>query len=169
MMKKIFLVIIFILTKILTAQNSLGDTIDVKDLRNADVSIIQLIANPKTYDGSKVRLIGYLHIKFEDCAIYLTKTDADYLNGTNALWVNFNDNVNTRSLDAGDNIKLLNYFDCKYVRIIGVFNMNKRGHLGLFAGTIDSVESIAEERQWYDGVRELREDKLDGKGLVPKK
>ena len=110
-----------------------------------------------------------MHIKFEDCAIYLSKMDADYLNGTNALWVNFNDNVETRSLNAGDNIKLLNYFDCKYVRITGIFNMNKRGHLGMFAGTIDSVENIFEERQWYDGVRELWEDKLDGKGLVPKK
>ena len=168
-MKKIFLIIIFILPKILTAQNSQGDTIYVKDLGHSDVSIIQLIANPTAYNSSKVSLTGYMHIKFEDCAIYLSKMDADYLNGTNALWVNFNDNVETRSLNAGDNIKLLNYFDCKYVRITGIFNMNKRGHLGMFAGTIDSVENIFEERQWYDGVRELWEDKLDGKGLVPKK
>ena len=45
--------------------------------------------------------------------------------------------------------------------------MNRRGHMGMFSGTIESVENIIEERQWYDGVQELWEDKLDGKGLVP--
>ncbi len=166
--KIIFLSFVFILPNILFAQNNLKDTATVTDLRDSDISIIQLIANPTKYNGFKVSISGYMHIKFEDCAIYLSKTDADYLNGSNALWVSFSDNINTTTINS-KNKKTLNYFDCKYVRITGVFNMNKKGHMGMFAGTIEFVENILEERQWYDGTRELWEDKLDGKGLVPKK
>ena len=168
--KIFFTLLVFILPNILIAQDNPTDTVTVKGLRHSDISIIQLIANPTKYNGFKISVTGYMHIKFEDCAIYLTKTDADYLNGSNALWVNFNENIKTSKINLKDeaNENTLNYFDCKYVRITGVFNMNRRGHMGMFSGTIESVENIIEERQWYDGIKELWEDRLDGKGLVPK-
>jgi hypothetical protein len=39
------------------------------------VSIIQVLANPKEFDGKKVRLIGYLHFEFESYALWLHRED----------------------------------------------------------------------------------------------
>ncbi len=160
---------IFILVNSLFAQNSIRDTINTEDARYSDISIIQLIVNPVKYDGKKISVSGYMHIKFEDCAIYLTKTDADYLNGANGLWISFSKNIEKLSINSGykKSDVPISYFDCKFVRITGIFNMNERGHMGMFAGAIDSVQNISEERQWYNGGKELWEDKVDGKGLVP--
>jgi hypothetical protein len=51
------------------------------------ISLIQFLANPDRYHGVKVAVSGYLHWRFEDAALYLSKTDADYLNTTNAIWI----------------------------------------------------------------------------------
>ena len=39
----------------------------------SDPSIVQLLANPDRYHGKKVGVEGFLHVRFEDCSIYLTK------------------------------------------------------------------------------------------------
>lgn len=164
--------IVLVISINLFAQSQLNDSVTVVGLHQSNISIVQLIVNLQKYNGFKISVTGYIHIKFEDCAIYLTKVDADYLNGTNSLWVNFNDNVKTSTMkfeDRNNNNIPIKYFDCKYVSITGIFNLNDKGHMGMFAGSIDSVETISEERQWYDGEKDLWEDKLDGKGLVPVK
>ena len=105
-----------------------------------------------------------LHLKFEDCALYMSKHDADYLNGENAAWLNFESDIKLNALDNVDTLSI-SYFDSRYVTVIGVFNYEKAGHMGSFCGTIEKIEEIFETRQWYDGKIELWEDKLDGKGL----
>jgi hypothetical protein len=45
------------------------------DMSALDVSLIQLIANPESYDGKKVRIIGFLRLEFEGDALYLHQVD----------------------------------------------------------------------------------------------
>ena len=52
-----------------------------------DVSLIQLIAQPEKFEGTRVRLIGFLRIEFEGNAIYLHREDFDHGIAKNGLWV----------------------------------------------------------------------------------
>lgn len=52
-----------------------------------NVSLIQLIANGRAWNGRVVRLQGYCRLEFEDTALYFHKEDSDYLNGENAVWL----------------------------------------------------------------------------------
>lgn len=122
-----------------------------------DVSIISLIANPEKYDGKKVRISGFLHVQFEDSAIYLHKDDADHLIGENALWVDYAKDPSLQPIckEKYDASKLMTkYFNGRYVLIEGVFNMKGRGHMGAFSGTIEDVSRVLEQRKWFDGPRE---------------
>jgi hypothetical protein len=111
------------------------DTSEVQPLKVLDivgpVSIINLIATPEKYHGKKIQIIGYLHLEFEGDAIYLHKED--YVNGIseNGLWVNFSDKL-TRKKKPND------YSD-NYVIILGTFNKDGHGHMGLFNGTMDNI------------------------------
>jgi hypothetical protein len=49
------------------------------------MSLVELIANPKTYDGVRVAVIGYVTLSYEDEAIYLHKDDYENRLFTNAV------------------------------------------------------------------------------------
>ena len=136
----------------------------------APVSPIHLIANPEKYDGKRVRLRGFLHYQFEDSALYLSKDDADYLNSANAIWIRYDKTVKLEILVC-KNIKEITkptaddfkYFDGRYVTVEGIFNMKGRGHLGVFSGELDNVVRLEEDRQWFDGKKEVAVIDKDGK------
>ena len=136
-----------------------ADTVNVLALENENVSILQLLTNPSKYHGEEITVSGYLHLKFEDCAFYLSKTQADYLLSEYALWIHFGDSVKVEYLLNGQikegNIVDIKYLDCKYVLIRGVFNKNKHGHLHAYTGTIEKIREIKELRKWYDGSKDL--------------
>lgn len=58
-----------------------------------NVSIVQLIANPKRFDGKKVRPQGFLRLTFEGNAIYLHREDYVWCIFTNALWIGVPDDL----------------------------------------------------------------------------
>lgn len=109
------------------------------------VSILDLLARPDAYDGKFIRIDGFLHVKFEDCAVFMTKEHADYLMGKYGLWVSFK---------TGEFIKQKDY-DCKYVLLEGVFNKSGHGHMQLFGGELREVSRVLELTHWYDGSKEL--------------
>lgn len=131
------------------------------------ISFVQLISNPKFYHNKKIQISGYLHYKFEDAALYMSKNDADYLQGENAVWVTFASKASLEPLEKVSNVSFP-YFDSKYVTIEGIFDYESTGHMGANIGTIKNIERMFENRQWYDGKKELWEDKEDGKGLQRK-
>ena len=92
-----------------------------------NVSIIELVANPALYDGKIVTVFGFLHLGFEDNAIYLHKEDFVHDLFGNGLWVNL-----ATQVKAGE---------CQdaYVGVEGRFNAKLGGHLGLWAGQLDEV------------------------------
>jgi hypothetical protein len=131
-------------------------------------SFVRLLANPERFDGSRVTISGYLHLRFEDAGLYLSKVDADHLCSSNAIWVEISDSVRVfpiRVPGRSDTVCIRDDFDCKHVTLSGTFRMANHGHMGAFSGAIESVDVIIEDRQWYDGPKELWEE--SGHGLVP--
>jgi hypothetical protein len=93
-----------------------------------NVSLVQLIANPKDYDGKYVRVIGFVRLEEEGTAVYLNEEDDKHCLTRNGLW-----------LDIADE-KSPTEFDRKYVQIEGTFNAKWKGHRGLWSGSIQQIK-----------------------------
>lgn len=99
-----------------------------------NISIIKLISTPEKYDGKQVQVIGYLNLEFEGNAIYLHKEDYSKGISQNGFWVNFSKEIAEK--------KNLKDYNKKYVIIVGTFDMNARGHMGMFGGTIKNITRL---------------------------
>jgi hypothetical protein len=93
------------------------------------VSLVELIANPRTYDGLRVRVIGWLRLEFEGDAIYLHRDDYTHALTKNGLWVQLG-----RDLPRGP--------ECSdgYALIEGRFDARHTGHMGLWSGAIVDID-----------------------------
>lgn len=94
-----------------------------------EVSLVQLIANPKDYDGKVVRVIGFLRMELESSCIYLHQDDYNYSIFKNGLWIDASDEMLKRS--AG--------LDQKYVAVVGTFNAKMTEHSGPWSGSIQQI------------------------------
>jgi len=110
------------------------------------VSFYKLLANPGEYNGKKICLEGILHYRFEDSGIYPSQEYSNYLITESAFGIDYIKNPNVED-SKGHQISL-NDLNNKYVRISGVFNNNKHGHMGGFAGTIEEVNDVFESINW---------------------
>ncbi len=99
-----------------------------------NISIIKLISTPEKYDGKQVQVIGYLNLEFEGNAIYLHKEDYSKGISQNGFWVNLSKEIAEK--------KKLEDYNKKYVIIVGTFDMNARGHMGMFGGTIKNITRL---------------------------
>jgi hypothetical protein len=100
-----------------------------------DVSMIQLIANPRDYQDKLVRIIGFVRLEFEGDAIYLHKEDYQHSVHKNGLWLDVNDVVTKRR----------GVLNSKYALVEGMFDAKDTGHMGLFSGKILKVRRF----QWW--------------------
>jgi hypothetical protein len=98
-----------------------------------EVSIINLIATPKKYNGKLVRVMGYLNMKYENDAIYLHKEDYDLKLYKNSVGVEI-----LRQVRDEEYYKKCNN---KYVFVEGTFNMN-RANEGTFNSSIVNITRI---------------------------
>jgi hypothetical protein len=115
-------------------------------------SMVELLATPEEFHGKLVQVSGYLHNQFEDTALYLSKEDADYVNGRQAVWIVVGDKMETDPRKPGE------YFDCKRVMVEGIFDKNIGGHLGLYSrGGIRDISRIVEEPRFFDGKKRLKD------------
>ena len=163
-------VIHFASPRISNAQVNQNDTVTSTALHNCSVSLVRVIANPDQFDGFRVQASGYFHYRFEDCGLYLSKADADHLLGKNAVWVRFGGGVRMVtivSLAGRTRVDSLTYFDGKYVTLTGTFDKSDLGHMGAFSGSLKDVDVILEDRQWYDGRKNLWKHKRDDGSLHP--
>jgi hypothetical protein len=121
--------------------------------RPRSVSLVQLLASPETYHGRFVRVEGFLHNKFENSALYLSKQDGDFLIGKNALWVTYSDDVQMQprgDADEKNEDRGLSYFDRKFVLLEGRFDKDVRGHMGAYSGGLTGVTRIMELKRYYE-------------------
>lgn len=115
-----------------------------------EVSMVHLLANPTEFHGKLIQVEGYLHVKFEDECLYLSKEDADFLNGKHGVWISYGDQLRKRP------DKQLVYFDCKRVSVIGIFDKDMTGHFEAAGGGLKNVTFLGEETRWYDGKKSLK-------------
>jgi len=93
------------------------------------VSLVQLIANPKDFDGKVVQVCGVVRLEFEDKAIYLHSDDLKYSLTKNGLWL---DTPSTQKQK----------FNGKYVLLEGTFNAASKGHRDLWSGSLERISRI---------------------------
>jgi hypothetical protein len=107
-----------------------------------NASIVQILAHRDRYHGKRVQVMGFLHVRFEGTAIYLSKDDAAYGITHNGFWVKFDKAAIPFNDPAGPK-----EFDGKYVLIEGIFDKDDLGHMSAWQGTIDKVNRIYELRR----------------------
>ena len=120
---------IMVLTTCLILNIQGGEKMDTK-LYN--VSVIDLIANSKKYHNKHVVLIGFVTLKFENHALYLSSLDFKHSINKNALWISLEKNT----------LEKYNMDIQQYCIIEGVFNAHKKGHLGMYSGSIEKINRL---------------------------
>jgi hypothetical protein len=99
-----------------------------------DVSLVQLIAAPEKFDGKTVRVHGYVRIEHEGTAVYLHRDDCEHMLTKNGLWLAVNDGVGPGSREEAVNNR--------YAIIEGRFEAGKKGHMGLWSGSLVDVSRL---------------------------
>jgi hypothetical protein len=94
-----------------------------------DVTMVQLIANPQSFDGKLIRVIGFLQLQFEGDVLYLHREDYERSILGNGIWVDVTPEMRKQS----DNL------DLKYVLLEGVFSSSWRGHMGMWSGSMTNI------------------------------
>jgi hypothetical protein len=112
-----------------------GSTPPPSQTEVANVSLIQLIANPSAYDGKTVQIIGYLRLEFEGNAIYLHEEDYKHAINKNGIWVKVSSEMINKKQEL----------DQHYVILEGKFNAKMSGHMDLWSG---SIENISRAQVW---------------------
>ncbi len=104
------------------------------------LSLIQVIANPETWDGKKVLVIGYLDLTFEGSELYVHQEDLEHhllMNG-----------VRIRASAAKQYTGKINH---KYVLIVGQFHAAPKE---VFHPALGTIDSITEYRIWLGSEKE---------------
>lgn len=99
-----------------------------------NIPLVRLIANPEKYQGKTIQIKGYLKLEFEGNAIYFHEEDYVRSLTENSLWVEFSKELSDK--------KNVNDYSKKYVIIVGTFEMNSRGHMGIFGGTMKNITRL---------------------------
>jgi len=94
-----------------------------------DVTLVRLIANPETFDGKLIRVIGFLRLEFEGNVLYLHREDYENAILGDGIWVDVTLVIKKQSATLNMN----------YVLLEGIFSAGERGHLGMWSGTIKQV------------------------------
>src|SRR5688500_14684358 len=102
------------------------------DMDFVQVSIVDLIVNGSGYHGKRVLLHGFLCLEFEGTAVYLHQDHCAYVMTENAVWVDVPAAVMRRR----------GSYDRRYIRVVGTFNAQRKGHLGVFRGAVEKVTRV---------------------------
>lgn len=96
------------------------------------VSLVQLIATPREFDQKRVIVEGYVVLRFEGQAIYLSEADAKDTITRNGLWLEVSDATYANRAR----------FHKRWALVEGTFNARRRGHLDLFSGAIEGISRL---------------------------
>ena len=124
------------------------------------VSVINLIANPKTYDGKIVLVSGYYRSGWELSALFVNKDYALLNDGPNGVWVGSipEEDIGKTSSDMERLNQILKQYEPKlvgyesannnYVKLGGVFKAGNQGHLGQYNGKIVGAKQFIVQQKW---------------------
>ncbi|WP_027387978.1 hypothetical protein [Chryseobacterium gregarium] len=109
---------------------------EIINFEDYDISMLRLIVTPEKYHNKTVQIIGYLNLEFEGNAIYFHQEDYEKGSSRNGMWVDFSEDL-VHKID-------LKKYNKKYVIIVGKFDMNSKGHMGMFGGSIKNISRLDE-------------------------
>ena len=104
-------------------------------------SISNIMKNPYKYDDKTVELQGYFYHGLE----YTSIAEKKYSNPSESIWISFNFKIKLLN-DKGDNLleeSRLENISGKKIKIKGTFNVDKKGHLGIYAGSLTNITYIS--------------------------
>jgi hypothetical protein len=109
----------------------------LKKYPNAEfnTSIVQILAKPERFHGKRVRIEGFLHVRFEGTAIYLCKEHAEHGMSRYGFEVRFD-----KSAIPYEGVSGPTQFDRKYVLIEGTFDKT----IGHWQGIVSRVDRVVE-------------------------
>lgn len=153
----VLLLLLFLQEQPVLSSNTVEKNAVNKPLR--DVSLVSLLACPERYDGNLVRVSGFLHDKFEDHSLYLSKDDADYAITPNSVFVSYSKTLKTEPVGFP-----LSQFDGAYVVVEGRFRTIRTSQFETEL-SVDEVTRIRRHGRSYDGVRSTDSGRFDGVGI----
>jgi hypothetical protein len=95
------------------------------------VSLIALIADPASYDGRGVSVVGVASLEFEGTGIFLGEYDFRHRITKNGLWLD---------VDPGTDSAAISLCHGAPVIVEGTFEAANHGHLGMWSGAITKVQ-----------------------------
>ena len=102
------------------------------------VSMVQLIATPREFDGKKTQVCGFATIEFEGTALYLSRDDMKYLINRNSLW------LGVRDWQA----KKWTVLHRRPICVYGVFKAADKGHMGAHSGAVHEIARVLALKAW---------------------
>jgi hypothetical protein len=90
-------------------------------------SFVQLLAQPLRFHGKEVQVIGYMTLRQEDTALYLTEELARHGGSQDAIWLDLNSPPD---------------FSSGWVLVQGRFNAKRHGHFAMFGGVLEKIVRI---------------------------
>lgn len=100
-----------------------------------DVSMIEVIANPKRFHNKKIQVQGYFTSETEGMAIYFSKSDFQNMIYKNAIFIYISyedlERFNLKAPSQG------------YVTLIGIYNKDKKGSYDFYSGGFENVLNIS--------------------------
>ena len=120
-----------------------------RDTPAKSISLAQLLSTPEKFDGSKVMLLGYLHIDLDGSELFFHETD--FLNDleTNSIGVH----------PSSEMMGIVSKLNHKYVLLEGVFHYTHQDVLSFRSGMIDQISRV-EVWSSPDNPREMGHEKL---------
>jgi hypothetical protein len=94
------------------------------------VSLIHILQNPQQYAEQPVRVIGVANIGFEATGLFVSEEDMRNAVTKNGIWLVVPSSDENRKLHG------------KYVLVEGVFDPLRKGHLGMWSGTLKDVKRL---------------------------
>lgn len=100
------------------------------------ISISELVINYKSYHGRYIETTGKFYYAFEEFAIYTNKNL--FSNEARGFWLDLNPdlNINDTSFEK---------MDGKLIRVRGVIDTTRKGHLNSYLATISNIYYWEEE------------------------
>ncbi|MEM0543071.1 hypothetical protein WFZ85_10600 [Flavobacterium sp. j3] len=115
-----------------------------EEQRLQDVSMIEVIANPKRFHKKHIQVQGYFTNETKGTAIYFSKSDFQNMIYKNAIFIYIsNEDMKRYNLPPSQG----------YVTLIGIYNKDKKGTYNFYSGGFDKILNI--ERMYKkDGVND---------------
>lgn len=90
-------------------------------------SFVQLLARPQRFHGKEIQVIGYMTLRQEDTALYLTEELARHGGSQDAIWLD---------------LKSPPEFTSGWVLVQGRFNAERHGHFAMYGGALEEIVRI---------------------------